>query len=384
LAVAGLLVSGRDSPADKPTPPRRIYLNEFRPKSELKVAEHLLTRAKFPCVNVHTHLGPLSAQQIDEQVAVMDEANMAALVSLDGKLGPKFSEHFQMLTSKHRDRFLVFVRMDYLGAGQKEDSGTWDVNKPGFGQRMADLLTEAVRQGAAGVKLTKELGLSLRNADGQLIRPDDPRFDPFWERAGELKAPILWHCGDPAAFFHPFDERNERWEHLYRKPEYRLDGPGMPSLAELLAARNRVIARHPKTTFLCAHMGDNPENLTQLGAWLDRLPNMNVEISARLGELGRQPYTAREFFLKYADRVLFGTDTNIARPADLTPHFRFLETRDEYFPYSPSAFPPQGFWNIYGIGLPDDVLQKVYHRNAERLIPGVAEKVRVHRERMSR
>jgi predicted TIM-barrel fold metal-dependent hydrolase len=271
--------------------------------------------------------------------------------------------------------------MDYVGDGEKDDPKTWDVHKPGFGVRMADKLTEAVRQGAAGVKLTKELGLHLKDLDGNLLKPDDPRFDPVWERAGELKVPILWHCGDPAAFFLPFDEKNERWEHLYRKPEYRLDGPGMPTLLELLDARNRVIARHPKTTFICAHMGDSPENLAQLAGWLDQSPNMNVEISARLGELGRQPYSARKFFLNYSDRILFGTDTNVARTADLTPHFRFLETWDEYFPYSPSAFPPQGFWNIYGIGLPDEVLKKVYHENAERLIPGVAEKVRTHRAR---
>jgi predicted TIM-barrel fold metal-dependent hydrolase len=380
LAIAVSIANPCQSEEPGP-PPRRIYLNEFRPATVLKVPEHQLTRAKFPVINVHTHLGPLSAKEIDEQVAIMDEANIAAMVSLDGRVGPKFSEHYQMLTGRHADRFIVFVRMDYIGDGEKEDPKTWDVHKPGFGVRMADKLTEAVRQGAAGVKLTKELGLHLKDLDGNLIKPDDPRFDPVWERAGELKVPILWHCGDPAAFFLPFDEKNERWEHLYRKPEYRLDGLGMPSLTELLEARNRAIARHPKTTFICAHMGDSPENLAQLGGWLDQYPNMNVEISARLGELGRQPYSVRKFFLNYSNRVLFGTDTNVARMVDLTPHFRFLETWDEYFPYSPSAFPPQGFWNIYGIGLPDEVLKKVYYANAERLIPGVADKIKAHLKR---
>ncbi|QDT56005.1 Amidohydrolase [Caulifigura coniformis] len=382
LAMAVTITSGAVSLADEPSPsPRRIFLNEFRPVPVLKVQETRLERAKFPVVSVHTHLGPLTAAEIDEQVKIMDAANIALLVSLDGRMGPKFPEHFQMLTGRHAERFLVFVRMDHVGDGQRDDPKTWDLHKPDFGVRLADRLTEAVRQGAAGVKLTKELGLSLKDAEGRLIRPDDPRFDPLWDRAGELGVPILWHCGDPAAFFLPFDERNERWEHLYRKQEYRLDGPGMPSLASLLEARNRVFARHPKTTFICAHMADSPQDLEQLGTWLDQHPNMNVEISARLGEIGRQPYTARKFFVKYADRILFGTDTNVARPVDLQPHFRFLETWDEYFPYSPSAFPPQGFWNIYGIGLPDDVLRKVYSENAERLIPGVKDRLRAFQTR---
>ncbi|WP_437202377.1 amidohydrolase family protein [Planctomicrobium sp. SH664] len=381
LALGICLMAGNSSlPGAEPAPPerpRRIYLDEFRPTSVLKTPEHILTRAKYPCVNVHTHPATLTPQEIDEMVKVMDEANIAVSVSLDGPAGPKFAGHLHQLHDRHPDRFVVFVRMDYIGRGDPRQPQTWDVHQPGFGLRMADQLTEAVRQGASGLKLLKDLGLYLKDADGKLLKPDDPRFDPVWQRAGELKVPVLWHCGDPLSFFNPIDEKNERWEELYRHPEWSFHGEQFPSLQELIDARNRVIARHPDTTFICAHMGDLPEDLLLLGKYLDQYPNMNVEIAARVAELGRQPYTARRFFLKYADRILFGTD-GIPPMTELIPHFRFLETWDEYFPYEDNPFPPQGLWNIYGIGLPDDVLKKVYHENAERIIPGVRKKVQAY------
>ncbi|MEZ6064295.1 MAG: amidohydrolase family protein [Planctomycetaceae bacterium] len=342
----------------------------FAPAPALKVEEQILTRSKFPCVNVHSHPGQLTSEEIDEMVAVMEEANIACSISLDGKAGPRFLEHYDALTSRHPGRFVVFVRMDYMGDGDPDDPATWDVNQPGFGGRMADKLSLAVRQGASGLKLLKDLGLLVKNVDGSLVTPDDPRFDPVWQRAGELGVPVLWHTADPIAFFTPTDERNERWEELYRHPEWSFYGDEFPEHQELIDARNRVIARHTRTTFICAHMADVPEDLAKLGGYLDHYPNMHVEIAARVAELGRQPYTARKFFLKYADRILFGTD-GVPPMTELIPHFRFLETWDENFPYEDNPFPPQGLWNIYGLGLPDDVLKKVYNENAARLIPGV-------------
>ncbi len=355
-----------------PERPRRIYLDEFRPTPVLKVKEHILQQSKFPCVNVHSHPGKLSVEEIDEMVKTMDAANIAVSVSLDGKAGPSFADHYQLLAKRHPNRFIVFVRMDYIGDGDPDKPETWDVHKSGFGVRMADKLTEAVRQGAQGLKLLKTLGLYLKDLDGNLIKPDDPRFDPVWERAAELNIPVLWHCADPISFFSPTDERNERWEELYRHPEWSFYGEKFPSHQELIDGRNRVIAKHAETSFICAHMADIPEDLAKLGTYLDRYPNMNVEISARVAELGRQPYTARKFFLEYSDRILFGTD-GVPPMSELIPHFRFLETFDENFPYEDNPFPPQGLWNIYGIGLPDEVLKKIYHENAERLIPGVKE-----------
>lgn len=364
--VLGQIPSTNESDGKRP---RRIYLDEFRPTPELNAPENILTRAKFPCVNVHTHPSKLTDEDLDEMVRVMDASNIAVSVSLDGRAG-NFAEHHQRLIKRHPGRFVTFVRMDYMGDGAKDSPKSWDVHKPGFGVRMADRLSSAVKQGASGLKLLKDLGLYLRDPAGKLLKPDDSRFDPVWQRAGELGIPVLWHCADPVAFFRPTDEKNERWEELYRHPEWSFHGKDFPSHQSLIDARNRVIARHPKTTFICAHMADIPEDLAKLGTYLDRYPNMNVEIAARVAELGRQPYTARKFFLKYSNRILFGTD-GVPPVSELIPHWRFLETWDENFPYEDNPFPPQGLWNIYGLGLPNEVLKRVYYQNAVRLIPGV-------------
>jgi hypothetical protein len=324
---------------------------------------------------MHTHPATLDDDAIRKLADNMDAANVALSICLDGQAGIATADLIQRLQSLAPDRYVVFVRMDPVGDGDKDDPASWDIHQPDFGVRMADKLTESVRLGAVGLKLLKDLGLVWRDRDGKLIPPDDPRFDPVWERAGELGVPVLWHCADPLAFFQPIDERNERWEELHRRPDWSFYGQDFPSHQELIDAQLRVIARHPQTTFICAHMANLPEQLAKLAAALDRYPNMHVETSARVAELGRQPYTARRFILKYADRIMFGTD-GPGTPDKLNPQFAFLETWDEYFPYvdDPSRFPPQGFWNIYGIGLPDDVLRKVYFENALRLLPGAREK----------
>lgn len=365
LSLAPLAIAQDSSPTS-----RRIYLDEFRPQPALRTQQHPRSRAKFPCINVHLHPEKLSPAELDEHVRVMDEANIAVSVSLDGRVGTKFSEHLTTLTERHPGRFVAFVRMDYIGDGDPQDQKTWDIHKPGYGARMADRLSEAVRQGACGLKLLKDLGLTIRDQSGKIIPPDDPRFDPVWERAAELNIPILWHCADPRAFFNPIDERNERWEELHRHPEWSFHGGDFPKFDDLVAARMRVVGRHPKTTFILAHFADLPDDLQTLGRYLDKYPNAYVEFAGRIAELGRQPYTAREFFLKYQDRILFGTD-GVPPATELVPHFQMLETRDEYFPYEDNPFPPQGFWNINGLGLPDDVLRQVYYENAARVIPGM-------------
>jgi predicted TIM-barrel fold metal-dependent hydrolase len=379
LILGGSCLHAEDSPTAK-----RIYLDDFRPRPELRVEEHLLTRAKFPCMNVHTHPDKLSDDEVAEMVRVMDESNIAVSVSLDGQVGPRFPEQLQRLAGKHPGRFVLFVRMDYIGEGNPDDPATWELHRPDFGVRMADKLSEAVKLGAGGLKLLKDLGLKHKDTSGVLIAPDDPRFDPVWQRAGELGVPVLWHCADPVAFFRENNVQNERWEELFRHPEWSFHGvdlshlpppknlpPGVPAThRQLIEARNRVIARHRQTTFICAHMADLPEDLAPLSEYLIQYPNMHVEISARVSELGRQPYTARKFFLKHSDRILFGTD-GVPPVSELIPHWRFLETYDENFPYEDNPFPPQGLWNIDGIGLPDEVLKQVYSGNAARLIPAV-------------
>jgi predicted TIM-barrel fold metal-dependent hydrolase len=300
----------------------------------------------------------------------MDRHQIAVCVSLDGKLGELLDEHCDYLWSRYRDRFVVFANVDWMGAGEEDDPASWDCQRPDFSRRVARQLAEAQDRGVSGLKLFKQFGLGYRNPDGSLIAIDDPRWNPIWEACGRLGLPVIIHTADPAAFFLPIDETNERWEELHRHPEWSFPPDRFPSRESLLEARNRVIARHPRTTFIGAHVANNPEDLATVGRWLDQYPNLYVEPASRIGELGRQPYTARRFFLKYADRILFGTDGPWPE-ARIRLYWRFLETYDEYFPYSEKAFPPQGLWHIYGIGLPDRVLKKIYYQNAVRVIPGV-------------
>ncbi|MEX2560571.1 MAG: amidohydrolase family protein, partial [Pirellulales bacterium] len=286
------------------------------------------------------------------------------------------------LWTKHRQRFVIFANVDWRGDGRPDDPATWHCHRPDFARRVAAGLARAKEEGASGLKLFKEFGLGIRNPDGSFVEIDDPRWDEIWSACGKLGLPVIMHTADPAAFFLPIDRHNERWEELNRHPEWSFFGDQWPRREHLHAARNRVIGRHPGTTFIGAHMANDAEDLQTLAAWLDEYPNLVVEFASRISELGRQPYTARRFFVEYADRIMFGTDG--PRPAArLLPYWRFLETYDEYFPYAENPFPPQGFWNIYGIGLPDEVLAKVYHENAERIIPGVAERLAAYRERQT-
>lgn len=361
---------------------RRLALDRFRPKAQLATPRTDVPRAKFPVVDVHTHPRMRfrhDPERLAEFVRIMDEHNIAVCISLDGRVGEELDEHLAYL-KPFEQRFLVFANVDWVGDGRRDEPATWDCHRPGFGRRMARALADAKAKGSVGLKIFKRLGLGYRNPDGSLVEIDDPRWDPIWAACGELGLPVIIHTADPVAFFASVDETNERWEELHRHPDWSFHGTdstgrAWPSHKELLAARNRVIERHPETTFLGAHMANHPEDLAEVGKWLDRYPNLVVEISSRIAELGRQPYTAREFFLKYQDRILFGTDG--PRPAGrLLPHWRFFQTRDEYIPYAENPFPPQGLWRIHGIDLPDGVLRKLYHANAARVVPGVAAKLR--------
>ena len=355
---------------------RQLLLKNFRPRATLKVQQTQLAAARFPAIDVHTHFRYRlrhSPEQLDAFVELMDRNNIAVCVSLDGKLGDDFGEHSDYLWSKYPQRFVIFANIDWRGDGAADDPATWACHQDGFGHRAAMQLAEAKRMGASGVKIFKQFGLGYRNPDGSLLAIDDPRWDPIWRSCAQLGLPVIIHTADPAAFFLPIDETNERWEELHRRPEWSFPADKFPSRDELLAARNRVIKRHPDTTFIGAHVANNPEDLAAVAAWLEEYPNLYVGFASRIGELGRQPYTARRFFLQHADRILFSTDGPWPETR-VRLYWRFLETYDEYFPYSEKDFPPQGFWRIYGLGLPDDVLKKVYYENALRIIPGLKEK----------
>ena len=359
-----------------------LPLTEFQPRSMLKVSETKVPRARFPVVDVHTHVtfrarnvsgvphGDVnrSIAKAADLLPTMDRRNLKTMVNLTGGSGSGLAEAVRDWQQAHPGRFVVYTEP------------SWDrTAEPGYPKWQADELQRAKAAGARGVKVLKTLGLYLREqvTSGPLVKIDDPRFDPMWEACGALGLPVAIHISDPEAFFLPIDRFNERYEELHAHPDWSFHGKDYPSNAELLAARDRVLARHPKTTFIGLHVGHNAENLAGVGEALDRYPNFNVEIGARIGELGRQPRAARKFFDRYQDRILFGTDAipnGRQTPQQVfgddlyTIYFRFLETEDEYFDYAPAEVPPQGRWRIYGLGLPDEILKKVYNVNASRLL----------------
>ena len=359
-----------------------LPLSDYQPKSMLKVHETHVSRARFPVIDIHTHLSwsaksesgvELASERqflapASELLPVMERKNVHALVNLTGGYGSGLRQTIANYDQAHAGHFYTFTEPSYE-----------HFLDPSYPKLQADAIAEAHAAGARGLKILKTLGLFLREniSSGKLVKVDDPRFDPMWNACGQLNMPVAIHVSDPVAFFTPTDRFNERYEELHQHPDWSFYDRDFPSNAELLEARNRVIACHPGTQFLVLHVGNFAEDLGNVSECLDRFRNVSVDIAARIGELGRQPRTARKFFDKYQDRILFGTDA--------TPHgdefpqqlfgdllyeiyFRFLETEDEYFDYAPAAVPPQGRWRIYGIGLADEILRKVYNQNAARLL----------------
>lgn len=356
---------------------RELSIRLFRPHSKLVVPQTLLKHAAMPVVDVHTHFFHKmrhNEQALTDFVAVMDRNSIAVCVSLDGQLGDQLDSHIAYLWTKHKERFAIFANVDWLGDGAVDNPASWACQRPEFAVRTAADLAAAVARGVSGLKVFKQLGLGYLDADGSLLKVDDERWDPIWAACGRLGIPVLIHTGDPAAFFDPIDPYNERWEELSRHPDWSFHDSRFPRLDELFKARNRVIERHPNTNFIGAHVASSAEDLALVSSWLDKYPNLYIDISSRISELGRQPYTSHDFMVKYADRILFGTDGPWPEER-LAYYWRFLETRDQHFPYSEKTPPPQGFWAICGVQLPDDVLKKIYHENAARLIPGIASRL---------
>jgi len=332
-----------------------LLLREFQPHTALITEDHTPPRARYPVVDAHNHLRR-ALDRPAELLELMDALNLHAIVDLDGGWGEQLDQHLSALKAPYPDRFCVFAWVDWS-----------EVDDPDFGARWAGRLADAVGAGAQGLKVFKSLGLFYRDRSDVLIQIDDPRLDPVWAAAGELGIPVLIHSADPVAFFWPLDAHNERWEELQAHPDWHFYGGDYPSFIELIEAQLRVVARHPETTFVSAHVLSYSEHLRYVAQQLDAYPNLYVDIGARLGEMGRQPYTARWFLTDYADRVLFGTDAR-PHPEVYRTYFRCLETADEYFEYGSD----QGRYRIYGLYLPDEVLRKVYYENACRLIPGLA------------
>jgi predicted TIM-barrel fold metal-dependent hydrolase len=350
-----------------------LALEEFRPRQELRVPASRVDRPRFPVIDAHNHLGSAfgggwATRSARDLAAAMDASGVEGIVDLDGGWGDHLLAELDRLQRAMPGRVAVFAGLDYERWATDAD----------FGETEAARLREGVSAGARGLKVWKLLGLRARDPRGALIPVDDPRLDPLWAAAGELGVPITIHVADPIAFFRPLDATNERWEELRDHPDWhfwptrpprRPDLDGFPPFDELIDGLEAVVARHPATTFIGAHVGCAAEDLARVSTILERCPNFNVDIAARIAELGRQPYTTKAFIERWPDRVLFGTD--MGPDAEWwSVYYRFLETADESFPYDAEDedLPTQGRWRIHGLDLADDVLRRVYRENASRLI----------------
>ncbi len=369
VALAAALVGGtllaqtgpgvqRGRPGEGRTPefpPPSII--DYKPRTTLKVAEHKVPKAKFPVIDIHSHQPtPITPEQFDKVVQGMDANNLRILVNLSGGYGDRLRQGLDAIAkSPHRDRMVLFANVNFEGVGT-----------PGWSQEAAAQLAGDIKAGARGLKIFKDLGLRIRKADGSRLKVDDPDLDPVWDVCGRLGVPVLIHTAEPQEFFETIDVKNERWLELALFKDRRYPAGEFPRFEELLAERDRMFRKHPKTQFIGAHFAYRGNDLAKAQEMLDTMPNVHLEVAAILAELGRQPRAAHDFFVKNQDRVLFGKDS--FQPDEFPYYWRTFETGDEYFDYYRDY---HAFWKLYGMALPDEVLKKLYYKNALALVPGL-------------
>jgi uncharacterized protein len=351
---------------------QEMNMETYNPKSTLVVPVHIIKKAKYPFIDVHNHQWDMPDQDLKYLLSQMDSLNMRVMVNLSGRSFDIFYDDYggesmhaggldklnrSLLNVKNNalGRILIFTNIDFSG-----------IDNPDWTRNTVIQLEKDVRQGAAGLKIYKDLGLEVKDKNGKRIAVDDPRLDPIWEKCGELKIPVLIHTGEPAPFFDKMDNTNERWLELKLHPDRARPSPKYPSWKKVMNEQHHIFSKHRNTIFIAAHFGWLANNLNSLSNLLDTLPNVYTEFAAILEEIGREPVTARKFFLKYQDRILFGKDTWAVEEYGF--YFRMLETNDEYFPPLRKY---HAFWSMYGLGLPDDVLKKIYFKNALRLFPQI-------------
>ncbi len=351
---------------------QNMDMETYNPKSTLVVPEHLIKKAKYPFIDVHNHQWDMPNQNLGALLTDMNSLNMVVMVNLSGRSFDIFHDDYggntmqnagvdklnrSLLNVKNNanGRILVFTNIDFSG-----------IDNPAWTKTAVEQLEKDVKAGAAGLKIYKDIGLEVKDKNGKRVPVDDPRLDPIWEKCGELHIPVLIHTGEPSPFFDPMDASNERWLELKLHPDRARPASRYPSWKTVMAEQHHIFSKHRNTTFIAAHFGWLANNLAALGAMLDSLPNVQIEFAAVMEEIGREPITARKFFIKYQDRIMFGKDTwNVA---EYGFYFRMLETDDEYFPPLRKY---HAFWYMYGLGLPDDVLKKIYYKNALRLFPQI-------------
>ena len=334
---------------------QRIDFEKYNPAPTLVVPQHKIIKAKFPFIDVHNHQYDMPKMDLNTLTLEMDKMNMQVMVNLSGGNGLQLKNAVINARQNKPGRFIVFANIDFKGVGED-----------GWGNKAAAQLAEDVKNGANGLKIFKNLGFSVKDKNGTRVPVDDARLDAIWAKAGELKIPVLIHTADPKSFWDELNETNERWLELIINPNRKRGADNPVPWETLVEEQHRLFKKHKNTTFIAAHFGWYPNDLIKLGSLMDEMPNMVVEFGAVIAELGRQPKAAKTFFTKYQDRILFGKDSWV--PSEYATYFRVLETEDEYFPYHKKY---HAFWSMYGIGLPDAILKKVYYKNALRIIPGI-------------
>ena len=339
-----------------------MQLEDYRPISMLITHQTFIEKPRFAVVDAHNHLGNgfgnWLARPVSELLERMDQSRVQVYVDLDGGWGEKIlQDHLDHFKKAAPHRFIHAAGVDW---------SAWAEHGDRFGEWAAKRIRLQAGWGAQVLKIWKTLGTHVTDQHGSLVMPDDPRLDPIWAAAGELGLPAIVHVADPVAFFEPLDHTNERWEELQGHPSWQFPSPPFPPFLDIVNSMAAVVERFPETFFVGAHVGWYSENLSWVGSLMERCPNFYVDIGARISELGRQPYSSRLFFTTHADRILFGTDAG-PRPDFYRIYYRFLESEDEYFNYNPGEIPGQGRWQIYGLCLPDDVLEMVYNKNATRI-----------------
>jgi predicted TIM-barrel fold metal-dependent hydrolase len=332
-----------------------LTFEEYNPTSTLVVPKKIIKKSKFPFIDVHGHQFRMPTQDLSLVIAAMDTLNMGIMVNLSGRSGENLIGALKNVADHYPNRFVVFANIDFEGVG-----------KEGWVENAVNQFEQDVKNGARGLKVYKSLGMYNKDTNGNRIAIDDVRLDPIWDKCGELGVPVLIHSADPKSFWDEFNKDNERWLELKTHPRRKRDATNPAPWDQIMAEQHYMFKKHPKTTFINAHMGWYANNLGKLGQLLDEIPNMNVGIGAIIAELGRQPRFAKAFFEKYQDRILFGKDS--WKPEEFPTYFRVLESDDEYFPYHKKY---HAFWLMYGLDLSDEVLKKVYYKNALRIVPGL-------------
>ena len=338
-----------------PSVAQEMSFEEYNPKSTLVVTENIVEKAKYPFIDIHSHQFKMATQDLSQLIASMDDLNMAVMVNLSGGSGEGLSNMLNNINQNYPNRFVVFANVNFQGVGNAD-----------WAENAVKNLEQDVKNGAKGLKIYKSLGLRNKDINGKRIAIDDSRLDPIWSKCGELGIPVLIHAADPKSFWDPYDSNNERWLELKTRPRRKRSADNPAPWEQIIAEQHRMIKKHPETKFINAHMGWYANNLQKLAELLEQMPNMYVGIGAVIAELGRQPRAAQKFFITYQDRILFGKDSY--QPDEFPTYFRVLETADEYFPYYKKY---HAFWAMYGLDLPDEVLRKVYYKNALKLLPGL-------------